>query len=106
MFLVVAAQLGWLVYQFDVKSAFLNGELEEEVYVAQPEGLIIEGGEDKVCRLRKALYDLKQTLRAWYSKIDSYFRENGFEESNDEPTLYVEQRGNSHFWWRVCMLTI
>lgn len=73
---------------------------------AQAEGFIIEGEEDEVYRLRKALYDLKQALRAWYSKIDSYFRENGFERSNDEPTLYVKQRGNSHFWWRVCMLTI
>ena len=91
MLLVVAAQLGWHLYQFDVKSAFLNGELEEEVYVAQPERFIIEGEEDKVYRLRKALYGLKQVSRAWYNKIDSYFRENGFKRSNNEATLYVKQ---------------
>ena len=60
MFLVVAAQLGWPIYQFDVKSEFLNDELEEEVYVTQPEGFVIKGEADEVYRLRKALYGLKQ----------------------------------------------
>jgi len=85
VFLALAAQLCWLVYQFDVKSTFLNGKLEEEVYVAQPEGFIIGGEEDKVYRLQKALYGLKQAPRAWYSKIDSYFQEGGFERSQNEP---------------------
>ena len=48
--LALAAQLNWSVYQFDVKSAFLNGELDEEVYVSQPEGFVISGNEDKVYR--------------------------------------------------------
>ena len=97
VFLALAAQPGQPIHQFDVKSAFLNGELEEEVYVAQPEGFIIGGKEDKVYRLRKALYGLKQAPRAWYSKIDSYFQESGFERSQNEPTLYVKRRGNSDF---------
>ncbi|KAJ9542648.1 hypothetical protein OSB04_029154 [Centaurea solstitialis] len=92
-FLALAAQLQWPVYQLDVKSAFLNGELEEEVYVAQPEGYAVNGCEDKVYKLKKALYGLKQAPRAWYSKIDSYFLENGFERSKNEPTLYVKKRG-------------
>ena len=75
------------MYQFDVKSAFLNGELQEEVYVTQPEGFIVEGKEQKVYRLRKALYGLKQAPRAWYSKIDIYFLQNGFERSENEPTF-------------------
>jgi len=58
--LAIAAQLKLPVYQLDVKSAFLNGELEEEVYVEQPQGYIIKGHEDKVYRLHKALYGLKQ----------------------------------------------
>lgn len=62
--LAVAAQQGWCVYQLDVKSAFLYGELKEEVYVDQPEGFIRVGEEDKVYRLKKALYDLKQAPRA------------------------------------------
>jgi hypothetical protein len=56
--LALAAQLELPVYQLDVKSAFLNGELQEEVYVEQPEGYIVEGKEDKVYRLKKALYGL------------------------------------------------
>ena len=68
MFLALAAHLKWPIYQLDVKSAFLNGDLEEEVYVVQPEGFVVEGMEDKVYRLKKALYGLKQAPRAWYSK--------------------------------------
>ena len=58
--LSLAAALKLPIYQFDVKSAFLNGNLEEEVYVLQLEGFIVKGSEDKVYRLRKALYGLKQ----------------------------------------------
>ena len=58
--LALDAQLSWYVYQFDVKSAFLNGELEEEVYVSQPKGFIISGKEEQVYKLNKALYGLKQ----------------------------------------------
>ena len=55
------------VYQMDVKSTFLNGELEEEVYIEKPEGFILSEHGDYVCRLKKALYGLKQAPRAWYS---------------------------------------
>ena len=71
--LALVAQFQWLVYHFDIKLAFLNGELQEEVYVAQPEGFIKEGDETKVYKLKKTLYGLKQAPRAWYSKIDGYF---------------------------------
>jgi hypothetical protein len=60
----LAAQNGWLLYQLDVKSAFLNGELKEEVYVEQPQGFVIQGEEEKVYKLRKALYRLKQAPKA------------------------------------------
>lgn len=62
--LAIAAQYELQVFQLDVKSTFLNGELEEEVYVEQPQGFIIAGQEDKVYRFRKALYKLKQAPRA------------------------------------------
>ncbi|CAL5345664.1 unnamed protein product [Camellia sinensis] len=93
----LAAQLQWPVYQLDVKSAFLNGDLQEEVYVTQPEGFMIEGKETKVYKLRKALYGLKQAPRAWYSKIDGYFQQNGFLRSENEPTLYVKKEGKNDF---------
>ena len=62
----------------DVKLTFLNGYLEEEVYVVQPQGYEVLGQEHKVYILKKELYDLKQAPRAWYSQIDSYLTENGF----------------------------
>jgi len=90
----LVAQNGWLLYQLDVKSAFLNGELKEEVYVEQPQGFVIQGEEEKVYKLRKALNRLKQAPRAWYSHIDNYFNESGFKRSKNEPTLYVKHQGN------------
>lgn len=73
--LAVATQRGWKVYQLDVNSAFLYGELKEVVYVDQPEGFVKRGEEDKVYQLKKALYDLKQALRAWFSRIEGYFKQ-------------------------------
>ncbi|MFS7974794.1 putative RNA-directed DNA polymerase [Helianthus anomalus] len=87
----VAAQRGWNLHQLDVKTAFLNGNLSEEIYVSQPEGFEEVGNEDKVYRLKKALYGLKQAPRAWYSRIDGYFIKNGYERSINEPTLYVKK---------------
>lgn len=69
----LAAQKSWKLYQLDVKSTFLNGVLEEEVYVDQPDGFVVKWSEDKVYELHKALYDLKQAPRAWYGEIDTYF---------------------------------
>ena len=69
---------------------FLNGTLEEEVYVEQPASYVIPGEENKVYRLKKALYGLKQAPRAWYKKIDSFFVENGFPRCPFEHTLYIK----------------
>ncbi|KAJ0865267.1 putative RNA-directed DNA polymerase [Helianthus annuus] len=95
--LSLAAQNGWPVYQFDVKSAFLNGVLSEEVYVTQPPGFEVKGEERKVYRLHKALYGLKQAPRAWYSRIDGYLARNGYERSQNEPTMYVKQGELKYF---------
>jgi hypothetical protein len=88
--LAIAAQNKWPVYQMDVKSAFLNGFLDKEVYVDQPPGYEVKDQEQKVYKLKKALYGLKQAPRAWYSRIDSYLIANGFSRSENEPTLYVK----------------
>ena len=78
----------------DVKTAFLNGIIEEEVYIEQPEGFVVHGSESHICRLKKALYRLKQALRAWYSRIDSYLQRLGFTKSDADSNLYYKVVGN------------
>ncbi|KAG8480142.1 hypothetical protein CXB51_024952 [Gossypium anomalum] len=87
----LAAQKKWQIHQLDVKSAFLNGFLKEEIYIEQPDGFQVQGQEDKVYRLKKALYELKQAPRAWYDRVDAYLSNLGFEKSLSEPTLYVKK---------------
>eukprot|EP00253_Pinus_taeda_P035794 PITA_35794 len=89
--LSIAAPHKWKIYQMDVKSAFLNGVLKEEVYVEQPPGYEVDGQEHKVYKLKKALYGLKQAPRAWYNRIDAYLIENGFNKCDGEPTLYIKE---------------
>ena len=88
MLLAITTQKQWKIYQFDVKSAFLNGFLKEEIYVEQLEGFAAKGDEDKVYLLKKALFGLKQAPRAWYSRIDEYLL--GFVKSFSESTLYFK----------------
>jgi len=80
----------WPIYQLDVKSAFLHGTLEDDVYIDQPPGYVKQGHADQVYKLKKALYRLKQTSRAWYSCIDAYFNKEGFLKCPYEHTLYVK----------------
>lgn len=89
MLLAVAVQQGWLVHHMDVKFMFLNGELDEEVYVHQPPGFIPAGHEGKVLRLRKVLYGLLQVPRAWNVKLDSSLRDLGFTRCANEHGLYT-----------------
>jgi hypothetical protein len=84
----LAAQEGWRVHHMDVKSAFLNGELKEEVCVHQPPGFAIPGKEGKVLRLCKALYGLRQAPRAWNAKLDSTLKGMGFRQSPHEAAIY------------------
>jgi hypothetical protein len=88
----LVAQEGWRVHHMDVKSAFLNGDLKEEVYVHQPPGFTIPGKEGKVLRLRKTLYGLRQAPRAWNAKLDSTLKGMGFRQSPHEVAIY--RRGN------------
>jgi hypothetical protein len=88
----LAAQEGWRVHHMDVKSAFLNGDLKEEVYVHQPLGFTIPGKEGKVLRLRKTLYSLRQAPRAWNIKLDSTLKGMGFGQSAHKAVIY--RRGN------------
>ncbi|GKA99022.1 retrovirus-related pol polyprotein from transposon TNT 1-94, partial [Tanacetum coccineum] len=90
LILALAAQKTWTVYQLDVKSAFLHGEIKEEVFVDQPPGYEVKGQESKVYRLKKALYGLKQAPRAWYSRIEAYFIREGFTKCPYEHTLFIK----------------
>nr|GEW91987.1 retrovirus-related Pol polyprotein from transposon TNT 1-94 [Tanacetum cinerariifolium] len=95
MVIAIAAQHKWKIHQMDVKSAFLNGLLEKEVYVEKPEGYVAKGKEGKVLRLKKAIYGLKQAPRAYNTKIDKYFQEHGFRKCLSEYALYVKFKNKS-----------
>jgi hypothetical protein len=90
MFLALSSFQKFKVYQMDVKSAFLNGDLEEEVYIEQPEGFILGNDAKLVCRLKKALYGLKQAPRAWYYRLDKYLHQQGFSKGSADSNLYTK----------------
>ena len=95
MFLAYAANKKFKVYQIDVKSAFLNGELEEEVYIEQPKGFPLTEDKEMVCRLKKTLYGLKQAPRTWYARLDSYLAKLGFAKGTAYSNLYLKEIENS-----------
>lgn len=80
MMLAFAGERGSKVFQLDVKSAFLHGELNEDVYVEKTKGFEVREESNKVYKHKKALYGLKQAPRAWYSRIEGYFVKEGFEK--------------------------
>eukprot|EP00253_Pinus_taeda_P019857 PITA_19857 len=92
--LSLAASLKWEVHQMDVKSAFLHGDLHEEIYMEQPI-CFIQTDSSLVCRLKKSLYGLKQAPRAWYAKRDSFLLESGFSRCYSDNTVYTKKVGNS-----------
>uniref|UniRef100_A0A2N9E5K6 Integrase catalytic domain-containing protein n=1 Tax=Fagus sylvatica TaxID=28930 RepID=A0A2N9E5K6_FAGSY len=89
--LAVAASRQWKLFQMDVKNAFLNGDLSEEVYMQPPPGL--SHPPDKVCRLRRALYGLKQAPRAWFAKFSSTVSRLGFSISSYDSALFLRRTG-------------
>ncbi|GJU23067.1 retrovirus-related pol polyprotein from transposon TNT 1-94 [Tanacetum coccineum] len=89
IFIAYAPQKSFLIYQMDVKTAFLNGPLKEEVYVAQPNGFVDPDHLEKVYRLRKALYGLKQASRAWYDEILNFLMSKGFTKGIIDPTIFT-----------------
>jgi hypothetical protein len=84
----LAIEKGWRVHQMDMKTTFLNGVVEEELYVEQLEGFEVGSREKHVCRLRRVFYRLKHAPRAWYSRIENYLREMGFQRSEADQNLY------------------
>ncbi|KAI3667612.1 hypothetical protein L6452_42678 [Arctium lappa] len=94
IFLAYAAHKNFTVYQMDVKSAFLNGVLHEEVYVAQPEGFIDPHHPDHVYVLDKALYGLKQAPRSWYETLTKFLLASGFKKGTVDTTLFLKRQGD------------
>ncbi|RVW61892.1 Retrovirus-related Pol polyprotein from transposon TNT 1-94 [Vitis vinifera] len=88
--LSLAANLDWSLHQLDVKNAFLNGDLEEEVYMDIPAGLETTSNFNKVCRLRKSLYGLKQSPRAWFERFTKVVKGYGFVQCQSDHTLFVK----------------
>ena len=82
------------MHQVDVKTAFLHGNLDEEIYMQQPDGFAEQGKQHLVCRLQKALYGLKQASRSWYKKLDEFLYKAGFHMSASEPCLFVRGSGD------------
>ena len=89
--IALAATNGWEVHHLDVKTAFLHGELKENVYVTQPEGFVTKGSEEKVYKLHKALYGLRQAPRAWNIKLNEILKKLSFEKCSKEPSVYRKQ---------------
>jgi hypothetical protein len=89
LFLAYSCFKNFKVYQMDVKSAFLNGDLKEEVYTEHPEGFEQPGKEEQVYRLKKALYNLKQAPRAWYARLDKYLLQQGFKRGMSNNNIYL-----------------
>ena len=90
MVLAIAAIRNLEVHQMDVKTAFLNGNLEEEIYMEQPEGFIAKRQEKKVCKLVKSLYGLKQAPKQWHQKFDHVILDSGFKINECDKCVYVK----------------
>ena len=88
--IALAAVQNLVIHQMDVKTAFLNGKLEEEVYMEQPEGFVITGQENKVCKLVKSLYGLKQAPKQWHQRFDEVLLANGFKINESDKCVYCK----------------
>jgi len=87
----MAASFNLEIEQMDVKTAFLHGDLEEEIYMEQPEGFIEKGKENYVCKLKKSLYGLKQASRQWYKKFESVMGEQDYKKTTSDHCVFVKK---------------
>nr|GEX01285.1 retrovirus-related Pol polyprotein from transposon TNT 1-94 [Tanacetum cinerariifolium] len=94
IFLAYAAHKNMVVYQMDVKTAFLNGNLREEVYVSQLDGFVDQDNPNHVYKLKKALYGLKQAPRMWYDMLSSFLISQDFSKGSVDPTLFIHRNSN------------
>nr|GEY56948.1 retrovirus-related Pol polyprotein from transposon TNT 1-94 [Tanacetum cinerariifolium] len=94
IFLAYVTHKNMVVYQMDVKTAFLNGNMREEVYVSQPDGFVDPDNPNHVYKLKKALYRLNQAPRAWYDMLSSFLISQDFSIGSVDPTLFICKNGN------------
>nr|GEV92666.1 retrovirus-related Pol polyprotein from transposon TNT 1-94 [Tanacetum cinerariifolium] len=106
IFLTYAAYKNMVVYQMDVKTAFLNGNLWEEVYVSQPDGVGDPDNPNHVYKLKKALYGLKQALHAWYDMLSSFLISQDFFKGSVDPTLFIRRNDNDLLLDSLIALTV
>lgn len=90
--IATSVQQGLQLHQVDVTTAFLNGKLEEEVYMKQPEGFVVPGKEHLVCKLKKSIYGLKQSPRCWNSTLHNHLKRMGFIQTTTDPCIYRSSR--------------
>jgi hypothetical protein len=86
------------LHQMDVKTAFLNGDLEENVYMAQPKGFVVKGKEKMGCRLKRSIYGLKQASRQWYLKFDRTIKDFGFKENVEDNCVYAKFKNGRYIF--------
>jgi hypothetical protein len=95
MFLAYSCHKNFKEYQMDVKSSFLNGDLEEEVYMEQLEGFSLKDNPNYVRKLKKALYGLKKAPRAWYYRLDKFLQDKGFKKGIVDNNLYINSESDN-----------
>src|SRR3954471_11652044 len=93
--LAIAGYFDYEIWQMDVKTAFLNGNLEEDVYIIQPEGFVDPENGSKVCKLQKSIYGLKQTSQSWNIRFKEVVKSFGFIENEKEPCVFKKFSGSS-----------
>ena len=96
-------QHNMLIHQMDVVTAFLNGNLQEDIYMQQADGYIQAGNEQLVCKLKKSLYGLKQSLRCWNIVFNDYLKSIDFEQSTADPCVYIKKKADSLTIVTVCV---
>ena len=96
MLIAIAALYNLEIHQMDVKTTFLNGELDEEIHMEQPEGFQVPSQEKKVCKLVKSLYGLKQAPKQWHEKFDHAMLSNGFKINECDKYVYVKNTGKGY----------
>ena len=88
--LALANARDWEIHQLDVKSAYLNGTIDTDIYTTQPEGFVDSSHPDYVCKLKRSLYGLKQSARCWYNTLDEFLVSSGYRKSNADNCIYIK----------------